>query len=98
VVETAAPDRGIGSRGGLVLVESQLPNLFPRLNAKANSQIKLLWITCGTSDGLIGVNRQFKKYLDSLGVKVTYTEVPDMGHVWPLWRRNLADFAPLLFK
>ncbi len=47
---------------------------------------------------LIGVNRQFKAYLDSKGVKNTFTEVPDQGHVWPLWRQNLADFAPLLFK
>ncbi len=98
VVETAAPERGIGGRGGLVLVESQLPNLFPRLDAKANGQIKLLWIACGTSDVLIGVNRQFKKYLDSRGVKATYTEIPDVGHVWPLWRQNLADFAPLIFR
>jgi enterochelin esterase-like enzyme len=31
-------------------------------------------------------------------VKVTYTEVPGIGHVWPLWRQSLADFAPLLFR
>ena len=53
---------------------------------------------CGTSDMLIGVNRQFKAYLDSKGLKHTFTEIPDQGHVWPLWRQNLADFAPLLFK
>jgi len=31
-------------------------------------------------------------------VKNTYIEVPDIGHVWPFWRQNLADFAPLLFQ
>lgn len=97
VVETAAPERGAG-RTPLILVESELPNLFPRLDAKANGQIRLLWMACGTSDVLIGVNRQFKKYLDSKGLKATFTEIPDMGHVWPLWRQNLADFAPVLFK
>jgi S-formylglutathione hydrolase FrmB len=36
--------------------------------------------------------------LDLKGVKATYTEFPGYAHVWPLWRRNLTDFAPLLFK
>jgi len=47
---------------------------------------------------LIGVNRQFKKYLDGQGVTVTYAEVSGVGHVWPFWRQSLADFAPLLFR
>ncbi len=75
-----------------------IPVIFPKLGAESNAQIKLLWIGCGTSDMLIGVNRQFKAYLDSKGVKHTFTEIPDQGHVWPLWRQNLADFAPRLFK
>ncbi|HOY57099.1 MAG TPA: alpha/beta hydrolase-fold protein [Verrucomicrobiota bacterium] len=101
VRSTATPGLGAGGGGrgpGLTLVEARLPIVFPNLDAKANSQIKLLWIACGTSDGLIGVNRQFKAYLDSKGVNATFKEIPDMGHVWPLWRQNLADFAPLLFK
>jgi S-formylglutathione hydrolase FrmB len=96
-----APGAGApaGGRGpGLTLVESQIPVIFPKLDAKANAQIKLLWIACGTSDGLIGVNRQFKAYLGSKGVKATFTEVQDQGHMWSLWRQNLADFAPLLFR
>ena len=40
---------------------------------------------------------EFKKYLDSIEVKVTITEVQDMGHNWPFWRQNLADSAKLLF-
>ena len=60
--------------------------------------IQLLWIACGTSDVLIGVNRQFKAFLDSKGIKATYTEIPGFAHVWPLWRRNLTEVAPLLFR
>jgi enterochelin esterase family protein len=93
----ASPGRD-GGRGRLVLEESQLPKTFPQFDKSSNPKTRLLWITCGTSDVLIGVNRQFKTYLDSKGVKATYTEIPDAGHVWPLWRQNLADFAPLLFK
>ena len=47
---------------------------------------------------LLRVNREFKAYLHSKGVKATFIEVPGQGHVWPLWRQNLADFAPLLFR
>ncbi|MGC4054926.1 MAG: alpha/beta hydrolase-fold protein [Paludibaculum sp.] len=89
---------GNGRRPQLTLVESQIPLAFPQLDAKSNARIKLLWMACGTSDILIGVNRQFKAYLDSKGVKATFTEIPDVGHVWPLWRQNLADFAPLIFQ
>ena len=71
---------------------------FPALDAKANSQIKMLWITCGTADSLIGVNRQFKDWLKSKNVKFTEEEAPDVGHVWPLWRRNLAEFAQKAFQ
>jgi enterochelin esterase family protein len=71
---------------------------FPKLDAKANSQIRMLWIVCGTADGLIGANRQFKDWLKSKNVQFTEQEVPDMAHVWPLWRQNLTDMAPRLFQ
>ena len=71
---------------------------FPGLDAKANSQLRMLWIVCGTADGLIGVNRQFKDWLRSKGVQFTEQEVSGMGHVWPLWRQNLTDMVPKLFQ
>jgi enterochelin esterase-like enzyme len=70
----------------------------PRHNAKANGQIRMLWIVCGTADGLIAQNRQFKDWLKSKGVSFTEQEVPDMAHVWPLWRQNLTDMVPRLFQ
>jgi enterochelin esterase family protein len=89
---------GRSGRGPQSLDAAGMAKLFPALDAKSNSRIRLLWIACGTADGLIGVNRQFKQWLDSKDVKVTYTEVPDVAHVWPLWRQNLTDLAPLLFR
>jgi enterochelin esterase-like enzyme len=71
---------------------------FPALDAKANARIRMLWIVCGTADGLIGVNRQFKDWLRSQGVQFTEQEVPDMAHVWPLWRQNVTDMVPKLFQ
>lgn len=70
---------------------------FPGLNAKANKQLKLLWIACGTEDELIKINRDFKSWLKEKGVKFTDIETPGM-HTWMVWRRNLAALAPLLFR
>jgi enterochelin esterase family protein len=70
---------------------------FPSLDAKANQQIHLLWIACGTEDHLIGLNRNFRAWLKDKGVKATEIETPGM-HTWMVWRRNLAEFAPLLFR
>jgi enterochelin esterase family protein len=70
---------------------------LPNLNAKTNSQLRLLWIACGADDGLLAVNRQFQTWLKSKDIRFTAQEVPGYAHVWPLWRRNLAELAPLLF-
>ncbi|MGA8502276.1 MAG: alpha/beta hydrolase-fold protein [Candidatus Sulfotelmatobacter sp.] len=70
---------------------------FPTLDAKANQQIHLLWIACGTEDHLITINRNLRAWLKTKGVKATEIETPGM-HTWMVWRRNLAGFAPLLFR
>jgi enterochelin esterase-like enzyme len=70
---------------------------FPSLDAKANQQLHLLWMACGTEDRLITINRNLREWLKAKGVKVTEIETPGM-HTWMVWRRNLAEFAPLLFR
>ncbi|MFZ0299743.1 MAG: alpha/beta hydrolase-fold protein [Candidatus Sulfotelmatobacter sp.] len=70
---------------------------FPALDAKANQQIHLLWIACGTEDHLITVNRSFREWLKTKGVKAIEIETPGM-HTWMVWRRNLSEFVPLLFR
>jgi enterochelin esterase family protein len=90
----AVSGRGTGSSNNTAVFEKT----FPSLDTRANSSIRMLWITCGTADGLIGVNREFKDWLRSKSVRFTEEEVPEMGHVWPLWRRNLADFVQKAFQ
>jgi enterochelin esterase family protein len=70
---------------------------FPSLDAKANQQIHLLWIACGTEDGLIDINRKLRQWLKAKGLKETEIETPGT-HTWMVWRRNLAEFAQLLFR
>jgi enterochelin esterase family protein len=84
-------------RGPQTMEDADFAKAFPNLTAKANSQLRLVWIACGADDGLMGVNRQFRTWLKSKDIKFTELEIPGFAHVWPLWRRNLAELAPLLF-
>jgi enterochelin esterase-like enzyme len=86
-----------GGRGPQRMEEADFVKNFPDLTAKATSQLRLIWIACGTDDGLNLVNQQFKAWLKSKDIRFTDLEVPGYAHVWPLWRRNLAELAPLLF-
>jgi enterochelin esterase family protein len=70
---------------------------FPALDAKANDQLKLLWISCGQQDDRIKLNKQFCNWLESKGVHFTWAEIPGQ-HSFRVWRRFLAEFAPQLFQ
>jgi len=85
---------GAFSSGG---IPDEFEKDFPGLDAKANSQIKLLWIACGTEDHLIGVNRKLRGWLKDKGIQHTDIETPGM-HTWMVWKRNLIDFTSLLFR
>ena len=84
---------GAFSSGGL---PDDLATVFPNLDAKSAAGLRLLWIACGTDDRLIDTNRKIREWLTSKQVKHTDIETPG-AHVWMVWRRNLAEFAPLLF-
>jgi enterochelin esterase-like enzyme len=94
----AAPGAGRGRGGGAAITPAALDRLFPTASARLNSQLKLLWISCGTADGLLGVNRTFKEWLRSKDVRFYEEEAEGVGHVWPLWRQDFANFAQRVFK
>ena len=85
---------GAFSSGG---ISEEFQKDFPALDAKANQQLRLLWIACGTEDHLIGINRNLRAWLKARGLRATEIETPG-SHTWMVWRRNLAEFAPLLFR
>ena len=70
---------------------------FPGLDARANAQLRLLWIACGTGDDLIGINRALRAWLGSKTIRHTDIETPG-EHTWLVWRRNLVEFTQLLFR
>jgi enterochelin esterase family protein len=70
---------------------------FPKVDQKQAAAIKLLWIACGKEDNLIKNNRQFKNWLASRNIKFESVET-EGAHTWQVWRRNLTDLVPLLFR
>jgi len=85
---------GAFSAGG---VGTNYAGQFPALNAKANDQLRLLWLGCGQEDKLIKGNQQFCDWLKSQGIHYTWVESPG-AHNFRVWRRYLAEFAPRLFQ
>ena len=85
---------GSFSSGGL---RENFDQEFPDLKAAANPQLHLLWVACGTDDGLLAINRDFNRWMSDEGIHHTAIETPG-NHTWMVWRRNLATFAPLLFR
>jgi enterochelin esterase family protein len=94
------PDRfgWVGSFSGAFIMYAQpYEKEFPDLNKKVNERLHLLWLSCGTEDFLLKSNRGCQSWLKSKGVRFTAAE-PAGGHTWPVWRRNLTEFASLIFK
>lgn len=66
-------------------------------NAKAtNANYKLLWLAIGKDDFLLKTNQRFDQLLTARGIKHTFN-VTEGNHSWPVWRKHLAEFVPLLF-
>lgn len=82
------------SAGGL---PGDLAGSFSGVDARLNSELRLLWIGCGTEDGLIANNRQLVDWLSGRGVRHSWVETPGR-HSFLVWRRYLAQVAPLLFQ
>ncbi|MEW6306928.1 MAG: alpha/beta hydrolase-fold protein [Verrucomicrobiota bacterium] len=76
--------------------ETTLPGALAK-PAETNKQLKLLWIGCGKDDFLLKANQDFVALLKDKGIAHVYRET-DGNHSWPVWRRYLAEFAPLVFQ
>ena len=77
--------------------EPLFPAVTPQSGPQLQSKLKLLWIACGTEDGLWEPNQKFIAWLKSNGMQPTAIQTPGM-HAWMVWRNNLSNFAPLLFQ
>lgn len=65
--------------------------------AKAREQLKLLWISCGDKDGLIGFSKRTHDYLKANNVPHIY--YVDHGyHDFQIWKNSLYMYSQLIFK
>ena len=93
----------VGSFSGAFIINGNIMNgsdftpMFPKLTDKENGRLNTLWVACGTEDFLLNSNRKIRDWLKSKEIKHTYRETPG-AHTWMVWRRYLADFAPILFQ
>jgi enterochelin esterase-like enzyme len=61
-----------------------------------NQQLRLLWLGIGTDDFLLVPVKESHATLEKAGIRHVWVESSG-AHVWTVWRKYLADFAPRLF-
>lgn len=61
-----------------------------KLAEKNKNNLPRIYITCGTEDGLLEMNRNFDRYLTGLGVEHTYLEYPGT-HNWAYWDARIKE-------
>jgi enterochelin esterase-like enzyme len=93
---------GVFSSGWIMPMQKDLANAqydFMKKNVDLiNNNLNLFWIAMGGKEDIAYNNCQtMLSKFDELKIKYTYSEYPG-GHAWPVWRHNLYDIAPLLFK
>ena len=64
---------------------------------KAKKMLKLLWISCGDSDGLLRVSKRTHDYLIEKDVPHIYFIEPG-GHDFKVWKNGLYMFSQLIFR
>jgi enterochelin esterase-like enzyme len=63
-----------------------------------NRKVHLLWFGIGTAeDALMAATRATHQALEQAGIKSVVYESQGTAHEWQTWRRELREFAPLLF-
>ena len=81
----------IGAMSSAPMLFGKPEEAFPNLSEKDNAKIKLLWIACGKSDGLLKANQTFVEWLKTRNITNKYIET-EGAHTWLVWRRYLTDF------
>lgn len=65
--------------------------------SQAAKQLKLLYISCGSKDGLIRISQGVHAYLKERNVPHVW-HVDDHAHDFEHWKKGLHNFAQLIFK
>ena len=68
-----------------------------RAPTHTNSALRLLWIRCGTVDGVFAASKSFSEFLTAHTITHTF-RATEGAQTWMVWRRDLNEIAPLLFR
>ena len=77
---------------------TKTPELLVPDVEKTKAENKLLWMVCGSKDGLMYNSSRLKAFCDEHGVPCTLIEYPDGEHNFIVWKYGLFNFAQLIFK
>ena len=77
---------------------TKTPELLVPDVEKTKAENKLLWMVCGSKDGLMYNSSRLKAFCDEHGVPCTLIEYPDGEHNFVVWKYGLFNFAQLIFK
>jgi enterochelin esterase-like enzyme len=64
--------------------------------AATNAKLRLLWIACGKDDGLVKNAQTLSDVLKAKEIRHEL-KITEGNHSWPVWRKYLGEFLPLLF-
>lgn len=65
--------------------------------AAATQKLKLLWVSCGDQDGLMGISLGVHRYLKEKGVPHIW-QMDSGKHDWLVWKNDLYLFSQRIFK
>lgn len=65
-----------------------------------NKKMRVIWLGVGTAEPprMYDSVHGYHVALEKAGIKHSYYESPGTSHEWLTWRRDLHEFAPLLFR
>ena len=81
---------------------SSAPNTRPATELVTDPEatkkkLKLLWVSCGNEDRLMDISLRFHQALEQMNVP-HHWQVDSGGHTWQVWKSDLYQLAPRLFR
>ncbi|MGK3967646.1 alpha/beta hydrolase [Sorangium sp. So ce118] len=76
---------------------TQPPNRTITDVAAVKNNVKLIFISCGSTDGLIGNSQNYHDFLDENDIDHIYQIEPNEGHTKTVWNRSFYNFAQRIF-
>lgn len=66
--------------------------------AAMKEKISVLWMVCGSEDGLMFSSSNLKAFCEQKDIPCTLINYPGEGHNFVVWKYGLYNFAQLIFK